>query len=163
MKQKLLFLVLSLTVVVSLGAQDKITREGYEFKGSMTADDVFQITGQGVSSKAVLLSATVYVDFGDGFFQCQCFNMDDVEGMQFFVDYTALKKTEVRFTISWIGPECGSHVSPWWVVSKSCYYAAYFHTDQKLKRGLYRLVISAEQKNVASGAESLVDCIFQVW
>jgi hypothetical protein len=163
MKQTFLLFVLCFMMIAPLGAQDKITREGCEFKGSMTSDDVFQIAGKGVTSKAILLSATVWVDCDAGLYHEQCFHRDCAKAIEFHVDYTALKKTEVRFTITWIGPECASHVSPWYEIPKLEYYYAYFYTDQKFKKGLYRLVVTAEQKDIASGAEGIVDCLFQVW
>lgn len=120
---------------------------------------------KGDKARALLLSATAWALFTgetDPFIS-QVINLAEVDELQFYVDFTAVANTKVKFYFIFTGPEFWSYTDDEWYDAKSNSYDFFgLITTTDWKKGTYTLVVVAEQESLGSGAECVAMCVFRL-
>ena len=88
----------------------------------------------------------------------------DYDYLNFYVEFTAVFNSNVRFHFIWTGPEFYSFTTDWISATYKVfgfYYLISYMSDWK--KGTYSLVVVAEQKIPGSGAECLGETVFRIF
>ncbi len=159
MKGKVFLLFLSLLLIVSAFAQDQV-----------------KVTGEQCGIKAIIddgeLMVYPQVVQGDkpGTQTLTCYSTDeDLQVMQmiklsqnntiyWFIEYTAVYNTNVRFHYIWSGPEYFEYETDTYEGKYQNYYYVYVSTNNNWKKGTYTLTVIAENRSSKSGAETIGTC-----
>ena len=91
----------------------------------------------------------------------------DVDNLYFFVNFTALYSTQVRFRLLISGPEFYEYTSQNWIPATyktSSYWYKWGKKSEFFKaKGVYKLVIIAEQEKAYGGENCVASCTFRVY
>jgi len=88
----------------------------------------------------------------------------DYSTLFFYVEYTAVFKSRVRFHFIWTGPEFYGFTTEWDMATYN--RLSYFYVVSNMsawKKGTYRLTVIAEQGGGGSGAEAVGSCVFRIF
>ena len=167
--KKLSALTLCFIAVGFLSAQEnpKGIRESLGIKKYLVAQDlepypIYAETSATSGDKARILPLTTYVtdDYGE---IMHCLDLSTTETISFWVDFTAVYKTDVKFHFIWTGPEFYYYETEWYEVRYNEYYYFSVDTNNAWRKGTYKLTIIAEQGNTGSGAQSVLECNFRFY
>lgn len=155
-----LLLCLFLVIGLSAGEKDKVLGESFGVKRSLgPAALEFPLMESQVTrgDKARILMLTSYVTDEAGEIM-HCLDLSLNQTISFWIDFTAVYSTDVRFHFIWSGPEFYWHETDWYELGYKDYYYLSVDTDNNWRKGTYKLVIIAEQDGFASGAETVMEC-----
>ncbi len=170
MKIKALAVLLSLILIVPLAGQDKGFRTGVIHKEMQPEDPLFSIqVAKGDKTGAMLSSVFVYADWEGSDIDPSAVNWikySDTTELYFFVNYTALFTTKVRFHLIITGPEYFTWSGDWedarykwnslyWVNGNK---SAFFKT-----KGEYKVIFAAEMQKALGGAECFASCTIRIY
>jgi hypothetical protein len=167
MKKTICFAI-CLLLIGALGAQDqpeenpKVIQENLTLKRILGPQNIWQDdtlfstqATQGDRSRILMLTSYVTDDTGE---IMQCLDLLATEWISFFVEFTTIFNTDVRFHFIWTGPEFYYHVTDWYEARYNEYYYFSVDTNTDWKKGVYKLVIMAEQWTKGGGAHSVHEC-----
>lgn len=86
--------------------------------------------------------------------------------LKFYIDYTALFNTKVRFHFIFTGPEYKTHDTTSWydaTVNTYSWVSVEFDNPMSWKKGTYSLVVIAEQKILGAGDDCVVRSVFKLY
>ena len=169
MKSKILGTVLILILVAPLMSQDEGFGEGVFHK--QLQSDIPQISTMvaGVDKTGVILNHTWVTDFKGAVdpTELNWIKYANVDNLYFFVNFTALFSTKVRFHLFISGPEFYSYTSQNWISAsykKSSYWYKWGPKAEFFKKkGEYKLVIIAEQEKPLGGTNCVAVTTFRVY
>jgi hypothetical protein len=173
MKRIVFCLTLILILMLPAVAQDKLIRVVSGVRDYIETDEIIHTqANKRDKARAVLLAATVWAaDYeGGDIYQSQVIKLSEVEEIHFYIDYTAVLKTKVRFYFIMTGPEIWSAEAPdpefddfeWYDATYTQYNYVGIITTTDWKKGTYTLLVFAEQQTEGSGAELAAKCIFRL-
>jgi len=152
-------LCLILTAGLSAGEKNKVLGESLGLKRASGEIPELPLmenqASRGDKARILLLTSYVTDETGD---IMHCLDLDLNSTISFWIDFTAVYKTSVRFHIIWSGPEFYWHETDWYDVGYRDYYYLNVDTSNDWRKGTYKLVIMAEQDGFASGAETVMEC-----
>lgn len=143
-------------------ALQKVIQENMGLKQIMGARDFFsdepllstQAT-QGDRSRILMLTSYVTDETGE---IMHCLDLLSTNTISFFVEFTTIFNTDVRFHFIWTGPEFYSYSTDWYEAKYNEYYYFSVDTTTEWKKGVYKLVIIAEQWTRGGGAHAVHEC-----
>lgn len=110
--------------------------------------------------RLIMLSSYITNDAGE---ISQCLQLSSTDLISFYVDFMSLKTTDVKFHFIWTGPEFYYYETDWYEAIKDEYYYLAVDTYPDWRRGIYKLIIVAEQGDSASGASCVIECVMQFY
>jgi hypothetical protein len=167
--KKIAVLALCLLLVGFLNAQDseKGIKETLGTKKSLHMDnavsDQFRAAIQAPQKdtpRVLLLTSYVTDDYGE---IMHCLKLNSTETISFWVEFTALAPTDVKFHFIWTGPEFYWHETDWYSVRYNDYYYLSVDTNTDWLKGTYKLIIIAEQGIKGSGTQAVTQCHIQFY
>ncbi len=171
-KVAVLYLVLLLVLPViavsetQTAAKGKVIRTEHGTKQILAGEELAGIQAiKGDKARALMLAATTWALFtGDETpWMSQVVSLAEVDELQFYVDYTAVAITKVKFHFIFTGPEFWTYTDDEWYDARALSYDFYgVITNTDWKKGTYTLVVVAEPQTVSSGAECVATCIFRL-
>lgn len=125
-------------------------------------DDPYAAVGaiSGDKPRLIMLSSYITDDAGE---ISQCLRLSSTDLISFYVDFVSLKTTDVKFHFIWTGPEFYYYETEWYEAVKDEYYYLAVDTYPDWRRGIYKLIIVAEQGDTASGASCVIECVMQFY
>jgi len=97
---------------------------------------------------------------------CQVQKLSDISKLFFYVEYTALFNTKIRFTFICTGPYFFTHTTDWWeataTVNSYDFLAIGLWDISKWKKGTYSMVVIAEQKILGGGDDCVSTNVFKL-
>ena len=162
--RKIMIIIICFSLVVMLSAQDKtkITREKLKVKKNIPSEkyetESFSYDFQpsmGDTSRILMLTSYVTNDYGE---IMHCLDLTSTEYISFWIEFTAIFETDVKFHFIWTGPEFYYYETDWYEVYYNDYYYFGVDTNTNWKRGVYKLIIIAEQGMTAGGAHAVMEC-----
>jgi len=138
-----------------LGSKDMVNKP-------MQLDDPYAAVGasSGDKPRLIMLSSYITNDAGE---ISQCLNLNSTDLISFYVDFVSLKTTDVKFHFIWTGPEFYYYETEWYEAVRDEYYYLAVDTYPDWRRGIYKLIIIAEQGDSASGASCVIECVMQFY
>jgi len=138
-----------------LGSKDMIDKP-------VQLDDPYALVGasSGDKPRLIMLSSYITDDAGE---ISQCLRLSSTDLISFYVDFVSLKTTDVKFHFIWTGPEFYYYETEWYEAVKDEYYYLAVDTYPDWRRGIYKLIIVAEQGETASGASAVIECVMQFY
>ena len=115
---------------------------------------------QGDKPRIMMLSS--YVTNAEGEIS-QCLELASTDFITFWIDFTSLWKTDVKFHFIWTGPEFYYHETEWYDARANEYYYLALDTNTNWRKGIYKLIIIAEQGEKASGASAVIETVMQFY
>jgi len=164
-KAMILSLCLLLSGMIAAQEKGKIVSENFGIKrssGTALLEEPMIGTQVLKGDKARILLLTSYVTDETGEIM-HVLDLDANQTISFWIDFTAVFRTDVRFHFIWSGPEFYWHETDWYDVRYNDYYYLAVDTNNDWRRGTYKLVIMAEQDGSASGAESVLECVVRFY
>lgn len=167
--KKVAVLTLCLLAIGFLNAQDvgKGIKETLGTKKSMKSDeatsDQFSAAVQAPQKdkpRVLLLTSYVTDDYGE---IMQCLKLNSTETISFWIEFTALVATDVKFHFIWTGPEFYWHETDWYSVKFNDYYYLSVDTNTDWLKGTYKLIIIAEQGVKGSGTQAMTECNLRLY
>jgi hypothetical protein len=165
----LMFLLIAPVFIISqteATAQNKVKRTIHGTRKVLEEGELAGIQAKkGDKARALLLAATAWALFtGDTDpFISQVIDLAEVDELQFYVDFTAVANTKVKFHFIFTGPEFWTYTDDEWYDAKSNSYDFYgLITTTDWKKGTYTLVVVAEPQTLSSGAECVAMCVFRL-
>ncbi len=167
--KKIAVLALCLLAMGYLNAQDagKGIKETLGTKKSVKSDDAisdqFLATVQAPkkdSPRVLLLTSYVTDDYGE---IMHCLKLNSTETISFWIEFTALAATDVKFHFIWTGPEFYWHETDWYSVKYNDYYYLSVDTNTDWLKGTYKLIIIAEQGVKGSGTQAMMECNLKLY
>ena len=164
-------MVLSWLVAVPAAAQDEVM-ESVTHRGSTIDEPAFQIQVAKGDKIGVMLSsawALPDVDPSESYGETDVNWIDysDTDNINFFVNYTALFTTKVRFRLIVTGPEFYMWTSSSWHDAKYKTNSIYTVWGQKSvffsTPGEYKVIFIAEQQKPYGGSECVASCTIRVY
>ena len=161
--------MLCLLAVGFLSAQDvgKDVKETLGLKKSIKSDqnstDQFTLSAQALQRdkpRVLLLTSYVTDDYGD---IMHCLKLNSTETISFWIEFTALAATDVKFHFIWTGPEFYWHETDWYSVKYNDYYYLSVDTNTDWLKGTYKLIIIAEQSVKGSGTQAMTECHLKLY
>lgn len=169
MKAKILIAVLVLILAAPLMAQDEGIQEGVIHKQFQSDNPQVSIQVASGDKTGVILNTAFVTDGMDveDASELNWIKYSDVDSLYFFVNFTALYTTKVRFHLMISGPEFYSYTSQNWIDAKyktSSYWYKWGHKSEFLStKGVYKLIIIAEQEKPYGGESCVATCTFRVY
>lgn len=167
--KKIAVLTLCMLAAGFLGAQDvgKGIKETLGTKRSIKQDKAlstqFSATAQAPqkdSPRVLLLTSYITDDYGE---IMHCLKLNSTETISFWIEFTALAPTDVKFHFIWTGPEFYWHETDWYSVQYNDYYYLSVDTNTDWLKGTYKLIIIAEQGVKGSGTQAMSECHFKLY
>ena len=167
--RKIAVLALCLLAIGFLNAQDsgKGIKETLGTKKAIKTDDAisdqFSATVQAPqkdSPRVLLLTSYVTDDYGE---IMHCLKLNSTETISFWIEFTALAPTDVKFHFIWTGPEFYWHETDWYSVKYNDYYYLSVDTNTDWLKGTYKLIIIAEQGVKGSGSQAMTECNLKLY
>lgn len=159
MKGKVCLLFLSLLLIFSVFAQSqsKVTGEECGIKAIIDDDEpmMYPMVSQG--DKPGIQTLTCYTTDEDGQVM-QMIRLSQTNTIYWFIEYTAVFNTNVRFHYIWSGPEFFEYETSSYEGKYKSYYYVYVSTNNNWKVGTYTLTVIAENVGAKSGAETIGTC-----
>ena len=170
MKIKALVIFLSLILIIPLVGQDKGIRTGVMHKEIQPVDPLYSIqVVKGDKTGAMLSSVFVYADWEEDDIDPTAVNWikySDATELYFFVNYTALFTTKVRFHLIITGPEYFTWSGDW-EDARYKWNSLYWVNGNKsvffTTKGEYKVIFAAEMQKALGGAECLASCTIRVY
>jgi hypothetical protein len=138
-----------------LGSKDMINKP-------VQLDDPYAVVEASTGDKPRLIMLSSYITNDEGEIS-QCLNLNSTDSISFYVDFVSLKTTDVKFHFIWTGPEFYYYETEWYEAVKDEYYYLAVDTYPDWRRGIYKLIIVAEQGETASGASCVIECVMQFY
>lgn len=125
-------------------------------------DDPYAAVGaiSGDKPRLIMLSSYITNEAGE---ISQCLDLSSTDLISFYVDFMSLKTTDVKFHFIWTGPEFYYYETDWYEAIRDEYYYLAVDTYPDWRRGIYKLIIVAEQGDSASGASCVIECVMQFY
>ncbi|MCJ7681370.1 MAG: hypothetical protein MUP70_11630 [Candidatus Aminicenantes bacterium] len=83
---------------------------------------------------------------------------------KFYIEYSALYATEVRFHYTWTGPEYKTFTTGWYQANVNTYYwLSVAENASNYVKGTYSLIIVAEQKKAGGGDDCVTTSVFKLY
>jgi len=171
MKIKSLALVLTVLLIVPLFAQ-KNTDQVYEglIEKPIATDTMPDFTPQVMKGeKPGVIITSVFV-MGDGevedLYDVNMIDYDTTTDVYFFVTYTAMWNTNVKFHFVITGPQYYSYTTSTYKPRYNNKSYVYLYGGKKnffTKKGLYKLIVYAEQMSPFGGEAIVGTCNFRVY
>jgi len=167
--KKIAVISLCLLAVGFLNAQDagKGIKETFGTKKSIKPEEIFSDqfsasiqTPQKDSPRVLLLTSYITDDYGE---TMQCLKLNLTETISFWIEFTALAPTDVKFHFIWTGPEFYWHETDWYSVRYNDYYYLSVDTNTNWLKGTYKLIIIAEQGVKGSGTQAMAECHLKLY
>jgi len=167
--KKIAALTLCLLTIGFLSAQDagKGIKESMGVKKSLRLDefasDQLLATIQAPQKdtpRVLLLTSYITDDYGE---IMHCLKLNSTETISFWIEFTALAPTDVKFHFIWTGPEFYWHETDWYSVKYNDYYYLSVDTNTDWLKGTYKLIIIAEQGVKGSGTQAMSECHLKLY
>jgi hypothetical protein len=167
--KKITVLMLCVLTAGFLSAQNngKSIKETLATKKSIKSDDFLsdQFSAsiqapQKDSPRVLLLTSYVTDDYGE---IMHCLKLNSTETISFWIEFTALAVTDVKFHFIWTGPEFYWHETDWYSVKYNDYYYLSVDTNTDWRKGTYKLIIIAEQSVKGSGSQAMTECNLKLY
>jgi len=167
--KKIAALTLCVLTIGFLSAQDagKGIKETLGVKKSLkldeSASDQFLATIQAPQKdtpRVLLLTSYATDDYGE---IMHCLKLNSTDTISFWVEFTALAPTDVKFHFIWTGPEFYWHETDWYSVRYNDYYYLSVDTNTDWLKGTYKLIIIAEQGVKGSGTQAMAECHLKLY
>ena len=125
-------------------------------------DDPYAVVeaSSGDKPRVIMLSSYITNDVGE---ISQCLELSSTDIISFYVDFMSLKTTDVKFHFIWTGPEFYYFETDWYEAIRDEYYYLAVDTYPDWRRGIYKLIIVAEQGDSASGSSCVIECVMQFY
>ena len=169
MKAKILITALFLILVAPLISQDEGIQEGVVHKQFESDNPPVSIQVASGDKTGVILNGAFVTDGTDveDPSEINWIKYSDADDLYFWVNFTALFTTKVRFHLLISGPEFYSYTSQNWIDAKyktSSYWYKWGNKSEFLsKKGVYKLIIIAEQEKAYGGENCVATCTFRVY
>jgi hypothetical protein len=169
MKSGIFVTILVLILVAPLMAQDEGIQEGVIHKQFESDNPPVSIQVASGDKTGVILNAAFVTDGSDVEepSDLNWIKYSDIDSLYFFVNFTALFTTKVRFHLLISGPEFYSYTSQNWIDARyktSSYWYKWGNKSEFLsKKGVYKLIIIAEQEKPYGGENCIATCTFRVY
>ena len=167
MKIKILVVAMILLLAATGMAEDKIIRRDWGIKAVKKAEGAFEEPSMNSQSllrerpRVVLLATYIADDTGT---QYNSLNLASTAEIIFYVDYIVIYNTSVKLHFTMTGPEFyEAWTENWMPAQYNNYYYYELVTNTNWLKGIYKLIVTAEQKTVGSGAECVAECVFELY
>ena len=160
---------LILILAVSSATQEVVLKEGVIHKQFEEGEFPMTIqVAKGDRTGAILMTAWVTTGVqGTSPTGVNWIKYSDVDNLYFFVNFTALYSTKVRFRLIITGPEFYEYTSQNWIPAtyKTCsYWYKWGKKSEFFKsKGVYKMVMIAEQEKAYGGEDCVATCTFRVY
>lgn len=155
------FGIFLLSLLSPLVAQEKVFIEKIGVKATpgkeMLGPDQYMNTESNQRERPRIVMYTSYVVDDEGYINHNL-NLSQTSYIRFYVDYTAIYNTKVRFHFIISGPEYFEYTTSWYQAAYNKYYWLYLETNTNWQKGIYNVTVVAEQQTVGSGAECATNC-----
>jgi len=168
-KIKVLILVLTLVLSTPLLIQSEVIQEGFFHVQIENDDPMMSIQVAKGDKTGVILTTAWVTDSLEGADprSVNWIKYSEVNNLYFFVNFTALYSTKVRFRLLISGPEFYSYTSQNWLEAKyktSSYWYKWGEKSEFFKtKGEYKVIIIAEQEKPYGGENCLASCTIRVY
>ncbi|MBN1224153.1 MAG: hypothetical protein JXB23_12975 [Candidatus Aminicenantes bacterium] len=167
MRKKILIVAMIFLFAAAGWAEDKVIRHEWGVKAVRQVEAVLEepsMSSQALQRerpRVVLLATYIADDTGTQF---NSLNLASTDEILFYVDYIVIFNTQVKLHFTMTGPEFYEAWTEEWMQAKyNNYYYYTLATNTNWKKGIYKLIVTAEQKIIGSGAECVAECVFELY